>query len=140
MVFRIGRPSAASNGFDKNAHIEHLLIAVEPEAQEMETSYGPATAAHCSYVACVDCGTVDADVLLFGTALVPRLLDVEEGLVAGRLCQGQAKAGRQPPWLLEDPSDGDIAQAEAFLERCATRLPSGRIVMEPPRPDDPSKF
>jgi hypothetical protein len=138
--FRIGKPGSSNSGFSKDDHLDHLLGFVEPQAEEVSTSFGDTTAAHCSYVFCVDDGTVESDPLIFGSALVPRLVDVEEEVVAGRLAKGLAKPGRSAPWLLDDPTDADLEAVEAFLEANATRLPSGRIVMEAPRPPKSEKF
>jgi hypothetical protein len=139
--FRIGRPAAGGGGFNKDDHLDHLLGFVEPQAEEVSTSFGEAVAARCSYIFCCDDATVDSDVLLFGSVIAPRLCEAEDEVVAGRLTKGLAKPGRSAPWLLDDPTDDDLDAVEAFLEANATRLPSGKIVMEAPRkPGDPERF
>jgi hypothetical protein len=129
--FTFSKPSAGGGGgFSKDEHEEHVLVFVEPKAEEMSTSFGDTTAARCSYVVCLDCDLVESDVIIFGTALVPAITDSGEELVVGHLVKGDAKPGRNPPWLLEDPIDEELARAEAFFATRAARLPSGRIVVE----------
>jgi hypothetical protein len=61
----------------------------------------------------------------------PRLTgEPDAEVVVGRLGQGCAKPGRNAPWTLDDPTEADLAEAEAFLEKYATRLPSGTIVID----------
>jgi hypothetical protein len=130
MSFKIGKPAAGGSGFDKVKHTDHLLAFIEPKAEERTTRYGDTVAATVSYVACLDCQTVDHDVDLYGQSLVPALTDSGEEIVVGRLGLGEAKAGQNAPWLLWDPTDDEVAQAEQFLEQNAVRTPSGRIIVE----------
>jgi hypothetical protein len=130
MTFKIGRPSLGGAKFDKNLHVDHLCVFVGPKLEERSTQFGDATAAIVDYVCCLDCPTVDADVVIFGVALVPALTDGDEEIVAGRLGLGEPKAGQNAPWLLFDPTDDDLVRVEQFLERNAVRTPSGRILVE----------
>jgi hypothetical protein len=134
-TFRIGRPNPGG-GFDKEAHCDHLIAFIQPTAEEATTSFGDSTAARCSYVACLDCNTVMSDVLIFGSVLVPRLVGTDDDVVVTRLGKGLAKPGRSPAWIPDNPTDADISQVEAFLEKHATRLKSGAIVVETPEPQD----
>jgi hypothetical protein len=135
--FKVSRPSQGSGGFDKKEHEGHLCIFVEPKAEEMTTRYEKeATAARCSYTCCLECRSVVSDALLFGAVLVPQLTNGGEELVVGKLGQGEAKAGQNAPWLLWDPTEEEEAKAEAFLERYATRLQSGKVVVEQPPPEE----
>jgi hypothetical protein len=132
--FTFSKPSPGGGGFDKAAHEEHTLVFVEPVAEAMSTSFGDTTGAKCSYVVCLDDDLVEADVVIFGTALQPAITDSGEEIVVGHLVKGNAKPGRSAPWLLEDPTDEELARAETFFATRATRLPSGRIVIEKDRP------
>jgi hypothetical protein len=129
-AWRFSKPSAGGGGFSKDDHEGHLLVFVEPKAEEMSTSFGESTAARCSFVVCLDDDLVEADVDIYGTVLVPALTEPGEELIVGHLVKGDAKPGRNPPWLLEDPTDEEFARAEAFFAKRAARLPSGRIVVE----------
>ena len=132
--FRISKPSAGSagGGWQKAEHLDHLHVFVGDLAErEVETSYGDAVAAHVEHVLCIDDLEEWDDQLVFGAALVPRLTgDPEAEVIVGRLGQGLAKPGRSAPWTLDDPTDGDLERAEAFLERYVHRLPSGDVVVD----------
>jgi hypothetical protein len=131
--FRFSKPAAAGGGFQKDAHENHLLAFVDVRAEEMSTSYGDTTGARSGYVVCLEDNLVEADVVIFGTALVPAITESQEEIVVGLLVKGNAKPGRSAPWLLEDPHDEELARVEEFFSTHAARLPSGRIVVEAPR-------
>lgn len=133
--FNIHRPTSSGGGdqWDKGAHVDHLHLFVAADgftADDVDTSYGVSPAVKVDAVVCCDCVQLWDDQLIFGAALVPRLDGNEPGVVVGRLGQGLAKPGRSAPWVLDDPTDDDLAAAEAFLEQYATVLPSGAIVVD----------
>ena len=141
---KIGKPNqsgGAGGGFVKEEHVDHLLafVGVTHEA-EMQTRFGVQEAARVETFICLDCMTLANDVLVFGTALVPRLIGTELDVVLGRLEQGEASAGKSAPWLLEDPTDLDEKRAAEFFDTYGTTLRSGRIVVEMPTSEDPDKF
>jgi hypothetical protein len=133
--FKVGAPNPTT-GFVKDDHGDHLLAFVEPRAEEASTSFGESTAARCSFVVCLDDRSVTADVLLFGSVIVPRVTGTESEIVVGRLGKGLAKPGRSAPWLLDDPTDDDLTKVEAFLARYAVRTPSGKTIVEEPADGD----
>jgi hypothetical protein len=130
-------PPAATAGFVKADHENHLLAFVTPRLEpKVSTSFGDSDAAHVDTVVCLDCPSVDTDQLLFGDALVPRLCGgFEAEIVLGRLVRGNAKPGRSAPWLLEEAAPEDEQHAGEFFAKHATRLKSGVIVVE--LEDDP---
>lgn len=136
--FRIGGPnnSGGAGGFVKAEHEAHLVGFVEPVGEQTSTVHGESEAVRCSYAICFDCRTVSANVLVWGTALVPRLLGTDDEIVAGRLVKGDAKPGRSAPWLLEDPLESDLEVAGDFLAKNAARMPSGKVVVEQPHDDE----
>jgi hypothetical protein len=131
--FKFGKP-ATTGRFTKDDHLEHLLCFVDREAADVATAHGDTTACRCGYVVCIDDETVDADVLIFGTALAPNLIEATDEVVVARLAKGNATPGRNPPWILEDASPADMKAAEKYFAEHASRMPSGRIVVEAPRP------
>jgi hypothetical protein len=134
VTFKIGKPAGAG-GFDKSAHNGHVLVFIDARGEEVPKYQGDGTqlAAMCSYVLCCNCKLVVADQRIYGEALAPRIVDANEEIVAGVLGQSNPKPGRNPAWILEDPTDEDEAAVQAFLAAHATRLPSsGRIVVEAP--------
>lgn len=133
--WKIGGGTGSGSGtFDKAEHEDHLLFAIGVELlPDQTTRFGTADAAACAYFGCIDDSTVLADYLLFGTALVPIFVsDAEAGfeVACGRLVKGQAKGGQNPPWLLETPTSEDLAAVGEWLDKHATRLRSGKIVIE----------
>jgi hypothetical protein len=64
-------------------------------------------------------------------ALVPRLVDADDGaVVVGRLVRGEAKPGRNAPWLLEDPDEKDLTKAQAFVDQYGSQAKSGAISLD----------
>jgi hypothetical protein len=131
-AWKISAPKPGG-GFNKADHVDHLLIFIEPRAEEVPkyASEGTQIAAKTDYTICIDCNLVLTDQLVYGDALAPRIIDAGE-VVAGKLAVGQARAGRSAPYLLEDPTAADLQRVESFLERTAVRMPSGKIVIEAP--------
>lgn len=140
MPWGIQGPGSGSGGnkLVKDEHLGHLQIAIDAETRpETSTKFGPQDAALCRYWICADCDLVLRDYLLFGAALVPRVLEPMtegRGIVSGRFARGEAKAGQSAAWLLSFPDDADIAQGEKWLDAHAAKMPSGRIEIETPAP------
>ena len=131
-TFKLSRPSAGGTGWQKAEHLDHLTVFLgDLSEREVETSYGPGTAAHVDHLMCVECLEEWDDQLVFGAALVPRLTgDPDAEVIVGRLGQGIAKPGRSAPWTLDDPTDEDLVEAEAFVGKYVHRLPSGDVVVD----------
>jgi hypothetical protein len=131
MPIRLTRPANNRPSFDKDEHEDHLCLFVHPTPETMSTRYGDCEAARCDYAVDVDTFEAYTDVVLFGAALVPRLVDADDGaVVVGRLVRGVPKAGQSPPWLLEDPTDKDLADGQAFVDMYATQAKSGAISLD----------
>ncbi len=139
--FTIGKPSTAPAGdrFNKADHEDRLLLFVAPDlAEGIETQFGTANAAEVAYIVVLDgptAGTVWKEALLFGSALVPALTNDTGEIVAGRLVKGEAKPGKNAPWLIEAPTAQDEKLAQAWLDdSIATgvmkRKPNGSIVID----------
>jgi hypothetical protein len=142
--FTIGKPGAGgAGGFKKDDHEGHLLAFVGITLEEgVSTVHGDADAVRVETLVCLDDPALFNDQMMFGAALVPRLSEAEGDIITGRLVKGEAKAGRNAPWLLSDPDDDDMKQVDDFFDENATRLKSGRIIVElpPAEDDDPEKF
>ena len=94
-----------------------LLITVEKLETDIQTSFGPKDAIRGD-VTVIDgehAGEVTRDTLIFPRALIGQLRPNVGKKVLGRLGQGVAKPGQQPPWKLSDPTDADKALAWAVL-------------------------
>lgn len=135
--WKVGKPGRGGGEFKKDEHEGHLLAFVGVEEQrDVQTQYGLSDAALCSYVVCIDDGLVLKNFPVFGTALVPRIVDgaTESEIVAGRLGRGQAQGTKSAAWLLFDPSEEDEELVSKFFDEHAVRMPSGRIEIEAPAP------
>lgn len=138
--FKLGGPGSGGTGFQKEIHDEHLLafvgIMFEPKKK---TQFGEQDAAHIEYLACVDDNNVFEDVVIFGTVLVPMLVEgaANADIVVARLGKGEAKPGQNPPWLLWDPSEEDMERTARWLDAHAYRTPSGVIHIEPSSTPEP---
>lgn len=75
--------------------------------------------------------------VVFGMALVGTLSRALPGKpLLGRIGQGKAKEGQDPPWVLVDFTDSDAATASAYLRaRAASEFSKPAAAPEPPRPD-----
>ena len=91
--WQITAPNPGGGGLNKEEHLEHRCVFVDPTAEETPTFSGEGTqiTARCRYVVCETCSLVLSDVLVHGDVLVPRIADAGE-IVAGRLTRGQARA------------------------------------------------
>lgn len=144
MPIRITGP-ASRPGFNKEEHEKDLLVFIHPASEMMDTAYGESEAARCAYVACLDHFDAYTDVIVFGRALVPRLVDADDGaVVVGRLVRGEAKPGRSAPWLLEDPTEQDLATAQSFMDTYGSQAKTGAIsldlkAIERDRPEPPDE-
>lgn len=103
-----------------------LLITPKSYEEGIETTFGTKDAVKADIVV-IDEDNPSAsekieDGLLFGGVLQgqtrPR---IGKGLVLGRLGQGEAKKGQNPPWKLSDPTDDEKAKARAYL---ASQVPA----------------
>ncbi len=119
-AFKLSKPSSGGDDrWPKDKHLDHLLVFVgDLERRVMGSGDDAYEVAHVDYVICVDCTKVWTDQLVSGKALVPQLTgDPDAESIPGRLGQGLAKPGKTAAWLLDDPTPGDFATAEAFLSR-----------------------
>ncbi len=123
MTYNIQQPSVP-NAEDKWSAAEHngnLMLFFPVEVRRgIKTSNGDADAVRCSRVANLDTGRVLHDTLIFGTALVPNIGGgAPDGIVLGRLGQGQGKNGNNPPWILLPHDEQDLARAQQWLAQDA---------------------
>ena len=99
MPWDIGGPSSggSGSGFDKAAHEGHRILCIHAESKpDTQTQYGTSDAVLCRYVACIDDDHVSVDAMLFGVALVPRIVEAAESgrkVVLGRLARRNREAG-----------------------------------------------
>ncbi len=125
----VGAP-APLNRFVKDEHLGHFVLFFEAKQENMQTSFGDADAAICTYIVCHTCMAGWEDQAVFGSAIAGRLYLANKDVVPGRLVQGVARPGRNAPWLLDDPNDAEDRMARELVARVATRLGSGKLVVD----------
>ncbi len=111
-------PGATGDQFDMQAHNGALLlIDVNSFKEQIVTAHGPADAIACT-IAVLDGdhkGDEFSDTLLFPRVLVGQLKGSIGKQVLGRLGQGEKKPGKNPPWILNAPTDADTEVAGRYV-------------------------
>jgi len=94
-----------------------LLFDVVKQADEMMTSFGPASpiVAHIVALDGPMKGQRFDDALVFPRKLQGQLRSSIGEMVIGRLGKGTAKAGQSPPWELTAATEADKATGEKYL-------------------------
>lgn len=123
MSYNIQQP-AIPNADDKWTAADHngsLLLFFPTEVRRgIKTSNGDADAVSCSRVVNLNTGRVLHNTLIFGTALVPNIGGgAPDGIVLGRLGQGEGKPGQSKPWILLPHDENDLRLAQQWLAQDA---------------------
>ena len=115
--FNSPAPVTSTAGYRHADHIGHLIIAEGPIARREEvTQHGPATVAVPRRLHCVDTGEMWDEPWIFGAVIVNQMTTAGDGDILGRIGKGEAMPGKSAPWVLEEPTAGDIAAAESYVE------------------------
>lgn len=122
-------PSAPTSGDKidlKSLNGTLLFITVKGIQRDIVTDFGTTDAVSCD-VAILDGdkkGEVLEDTLIFPKVLQSQLsqaVGAADPVVVGRLGQGLAKPGKSAPWVLNTPSDADMAIAVKYEAYAAQR-------------------
>jgi len=137
--YNIQQP-AIPNADDKWTAAEHngsLLLFFPTEVRRgIKTSNGDADAVSCSRVVNLNTGRVLHNTLIFGTALVPNIGGgAPDGIVLGRLGQGEGKPGQSKPWILLPHDENDLRLAQQWLAQDA----AGQLT-QPQAPPTPPAY
>lgn len=138
MGYTVHQP-AIPNADDKWTAAEHhgnLLLFFPTEVRRgIKTTNGDADAVACSRVVNLDTGRVLHNTLIFGTALVPNIgPGAPDGVVAGRLSQGEGKPGQSKPWILLPHDENELRQVQAWLAADAQGQLQQPATQGPPTP------
>lgn len=114
-------PTSGVGDYKFNDFLGELLLVRPIEVDTMVTKISPDTEFVRVEVVRLDNENerVD-DLLVFGTAVMRTLKAVLRGdseWVLGRLQMGEAKNGKNAPYILVQPSDADIATAQAAMSQ-----------------------
>lgn len=119
---------ASGGRFSAADHKGKLLLVTPTGYKEgIETTFGTKDAVEADIVILDEQSPADSEkiegALLFGGVLIGQTKSkVGKGLILGRLNQGTAKKGQQPPWTLDDPTDEDKTTGRAYLATQAPQL------------------
>lgn len=139
MGYNIQQPSVP-NADDKWTAAEHngdLLIFFPTEIRRgIKTSNGDADAVACSRVVNLRTGRVLRNTLIFGTALVPNIGGgAPDGIVLGRLSQGEGKPGQSKPWILLPHDESELQLCHQWLAQdAAGQVGQPQAQSAPPTP------
>lgn len=114
-----------SSGIDWADHLGALLlIDVKSHERDITTSLGTKDAISCSVTVVEGAGAPAdyEDALVFPKVLIGQLKGRIGRKVLGRLTQGEAKPGQNPPWKLTDATDADVKTATEYLTATAAKL------------------
>jgi hypothetical protein len=120
--------AAPLDRFVKDSHNGHNLIFVNSRIEEGDFGFGDTQTAVADVI-CFNCKQAWQNQRVFGQFIVGRLAQSDGKIVAGALVQGEAKAGRSAPWMLDDLNDDELTDIQAYLERVVDQLRSGKLVV-----------
>lgn len=110
------QPGIGGDKFEPARHNGHLILFFPARFEENIPTRNGAADAVTAKIVDLDTGEVLDDAKVWGKAMVPQLKGaVPDGMVLGRLAQGEGKAGNNPPWILHPHTEQDVARAEAYL-------------------------
>lgn len=114
----------AAGGGIEWASLNGCLLIIQPteNTDPITTVHGPQTAVRANVIV-VDgpiAGTTHEDILVFPRVLKSQLSSRIGQNVLGRLGQGQAKPGQNPPWNLQPGTAADEAAAVKLLTPTVT--------------------
>jgi hypothetical protein len=122
--------ASAPTGIDWKDYLKKLLVIEPLEVEkDIKTVHGVSDAvrANVYVVKSADGSEFEAmeDILIFPRVLQGQTRRKIGSIVAGRLTQGEAKRGQDPPWVLGEPSEKDLKAASALVAVLNTSGASG---------------
>jgi hypothetical protein len=137
-MVQISQPGVGGDKFDANNHNGHLLLFFPSAFRSgIATVNGEADCVDTRIVD-LDTGQVLEDAKVWGKAMVPQLKGaVPDGIVLGRIAQGQNTKGN-PPWLLQPFDAQDNARAEAWIAQDSVNRLSQPAAQAPPTQSAPA--
>lgn len=130
--WKVGDPVGLGDVFKAADNIGKLVAFVEPAKTEEVTKFGPQEATKCRYIVVIDSGengVVYDNSIVWGNLARDAYSDGMEQIIAGRIVQGEAKSGQNPPFFLEAANELEKAQIIAWFESNASRNNAGRILI-----------
>ena len=119
---------AEGEAFRLSEHEGHLvlILGATPGTFSHEV-YGESDIADCDLAVCFDDQTTYTTAMVFGKALVPKLIKL--GDVQGFVGKGEASGSKSPPWQLTDSKPAEVKATEAWMDAHVARQPGGRWML-----------
>lgn len=108
---------ASASSFDLNDHLGNLVVVIPQKVDTINTKFGPSEAVLCDIHVLDGAPGDHEDVLLFGKVLLGQLKTRIGEMVLGRIGQGIAKAGNNPPWVIEAATEQDAKTGEDWYHK-----------------------
>jgi hypothetical protein len=140
------QPGSGGDKFDCANFNGHLCLFYPTEyRRDIPTTNGPRDVVDCdiAVITAVNPQTGQpftfTNARIFGAAMVPQLKGaIPDGMVLGRLIQGQNTKGN-PPWLLDHHTDQDVAMAMQYIA-AHPRQQFAQPAAQAPAPQAPSPY
>lgn len=118
MVKDIVSAAPGGSGIDwKTLHKKLLVIEPLELEKDIKTVHGLSDAVRANVYVLTgpDSHEEFEDTLIFPKILQSQTRKQIDKIVVGRLTQGEAKKGQDPPWVLAEANDADLSKARKFL-------------------------
>lgn len=110
------QPGVGGDKFDAASHNGHLLLFFPASLEQNIPTVNGTADAVTTRIVDLDTGQVLDDAKVWGKAMIPQLKGaIPDGMVLGRLAQGQGKGGNNPPWIIQPHTEQDVPRAEQWL-------------------------
>ena len=129
--WNFGEPSGQGDMFKTADYVGSLVAFVDGKRGTQETKFGEAEVTTCRYVVLLDgddAGTVFDDPTVFGN-IGKDAYSVETNIVLGRINVGEAKPGRNAPFILDAATDDDKKVAGAWFDKNAAINSVGAVLI-----------
>jgi hypothetical protein len=126
-----GDPRGPGDIFETKDNVGRLVAFVEGKRTTVDTKFGEQEATQCRYVVVLDgddAGTVYDDPIVFGN-LSKDAADPENKIVLGRISMGDAKPGRNAPYILQAATDEDKKLAGEWFDKNAAINSVGSVLI-----------
>lgn len=126
-----GDPSGLGDQFKTADYVGELAAFVEGRRETANTKFGETEVTKCRYVVLLtggEAGTVFDDPIIFGN-ISKDVLSHETKIVLGRIAQGEAKPGKNPPFILNPASDDDKKLAGEWFDANAVVNAVGNVLI-----------
>lgn len=127
-----GDPKGPGDQFQTKDYVGRLVAFVDGKRVTTDTKFGETEATQCRYAIVIDgdeAGTVFDDPIIFGNISRDAEADAESKIRLGRIAQGEAKPGKNAPFILEAATDEDKKLAGEWFDANAVINSVGAVLI-----------